>query len=145
MCELSGVRIAPKEIHGIAGCTFWGERFYLTIGSALTGKGELTMPNREKILKGLECCLGSNDCDIEPEENCPYKGQCLCAMALHYDILTLLKEQKPVKPIITPWMTDDDDEPIVLKKECGKCGWQFFTEKPKYCEECGTPIDWTTS
>ena len=64
---------------------------------------------------------------------------------LAQDTLALLKEQEPVKPILTPWITDDDGEPIVSKKECGKCGWQFFTEKPKYCEECGTPIDWTTS
>ena len=49
--------------------------------------------DREKVIKGLECCLGSNDCDIEPEEDCPYKGMCLCAMALRLDVLALLKEQ----------------------------------------------------
>ena len=48
---------------------------------------------REKVIKGLECCLGSNDCDVEPEEDCPYKGMCLCAMALRLDVLALLKEQ----------------------------------------------------
>ena len=134
MCGLSGVRIAPKEIHGIAGCTFWGERFYLTIGSALTGKGELTMPNREKILKGLECCLGSNDCDIEPEENCPYKGQCLCAMALHYDILTLLKEQE------SKWASS----PHKKDRFCERCGhdepYKNAEEETKifnYCPHCG--------
>lgn len=47
----------------------------------------------EKVVKGLECCLGSNDCDVEPEEDCPYKGMCLCAMALRLDVLALLKEQ----------------------------------------------------
>lgn len=52
------------------------------------------MPDREKVIKGLECCLGSNDCDLEPEEDCPYKGMCLCTMALRFDILTLLKEQQ---------------------------------------------------
>lgn len=49
--------------------------------------------DREKVIKGLECCLGSNDCDVEPKEDCPYKGMCLCAMALRFDVLSLLKEQ----------------------------------------------------
>lgn len=48
--------------------------------------------DREKVIKGLECCLGSNDCDIDPEEDCPYKGMCLCAMALRLDVLNLLKK-----------------------------------------------------
>ena len=50
--------------------------------------------DRENVIKALECCLGSNDCDVEPEEDCPYKGMCLCAMALRLDILALLKEQE---------------------------------------------------
>lgn len=60
------------------------------------------MLDKEKVIKGLECCLGSNDCDIEPEEDCPYKGMCLCAMALRFDVLTLLKEQEVVKPKTIP-------------------------------------------
>ena len=52
------------------------------------------MTDRERIIKGLECCLGANDCNIEPEEDCPYKEMCLCAMALRLDILALLKEQE---------------------------------------------------
>jgi len=61
------------------------------------------MADYEKVIKGLKCCLGSNDCDIEPEEDCPYKGLCLCAMALHIDVLALLEEQT--------WhmLTEDDD------------------------------------
>lgn len=52
------------------------------------------MPYREKVIKGLDCCLGSNDCDDDPKEDCPYKGMCLCAMALRFDVLALLKEQE---------------------------------------------------
>lgn len=55
------------------------------------------MPDREKVIAGLECCLGANDCDIEPNEDCPYKGMCLCSMALRFDILALLKEQEVVR------------------------------------------------
>lgn len=52
------------------------------------------MPEMEKVIKGLDCCLGSNDCDIERKEDCPYKGMYLCAMFLRCDILALLKERE---------------------------------------------------
>ena len=57
------------------------------------------MPNMEMVIKGLDCCLGSNDCDIERKEDCPYKGMYLCAMLLRCDILALLKaqEEKPLR------------------------------------------------
>ena len=59
----------------------------------------IRVPDREKVIKGLECCLGANDCDIEPEEDCPYKGMCLCAMALRLDVLAMLKEQEAKYPV----------------------------------------------
>lgn len=55
------------------------------------------MVDREKVIKGLECCLGSNDCDIEPKEDCPYKGMCLCATTLYFDVLALLKKKESRK------------------------------------------------
>lgn len=57
------------------------------------------------------------------------------------DALALLK-QEAVEPIITPWLEDEDGDIVVAKKECGKCGYQFFTERPNFCENCGTPILW---
>lgn len=62
------------------------------------------MIDREKVIKGLECCLGSNDCDIEPEKDCPYKGMCLCAMALRFDVLELLKEQDEEHRRLLSWL-----------------------------------------
>ena len=53
------------------------------------------MPDREKVIKGLECCLGVHDCDIDPKEECPYNGMALCAMCLKYDVMELLKAQEP--------------------------------------------------
>lgn len=58
------------------------------------------------------------------------------------DFLDALKEQETVKPVITPWVTDDDGNVIVARTTCGKCGWQFFTEEPNYCENCGIRILW---
>ena len=56
--------------------------------------------------------------------------------------IELLKEQEAVEPIITPWAEDEDGNIVVAKRECGKCGYQFFTERPNFCENCGTPILW---
>jgi len=57
-----------------------------------------------------------------------------------HDAIVLLKEQDAVKPILTPWIVNDDGEVTVYKMECGKCGVQFYYEDQKYCSECGTPI-----
>lgn len=53
------------------------------------------MPDLQKVIKGLECCLGVHDCDIDPKEECPYNGMALCAMCLKYDVMELLKEKEP--------------------------------------------------
>ena len=58
------------------------------------------------------------------------------------EAIELLKEQEAVEPIITPWLENEDGEVIIEKKECGRCGYHFFTEKPNYCENCGRPVLW---
>ena len=49
------------------------------------------MADIEKVIKGLDCCLGGNDCDIERNEDCPYKDLPICATFLHSDVIELLK------------------------------------------------------
>lgn len=95
------------------------------------------MPDKEKVIKGLECCLGANDCDVEPEEDCPYKGMCLCAMALRLDVLALLKEQEAVEPRI---QTDFDGKGTWWYI-CGSCN-NAISPKDKYCRECGKMVKW---
>ena len=53
------------------------------------------MIDREKIIRGVECCLGGNDCDVEPRKDCPYNGMCLCATVLEYELMELLEKQEP--------------------------------------------------
>lgn len=99
--------------------------------------------DRENIIKGLECCLGSNDCDIEPKEDCPYKGMCLCAMALRLDILSLLTEQEAIKPV-----RDEQTGRLWLCGNCGSyVGFEDHDEDDpnefnKYCSKCGRPVLW---
>ena len=95
------------------------------------------MPDREKVIKGLECCLGANDCDVEPKEDCPYKGMCLCAMALHLDVFALLKEQEAVKPK----SKSRHGANAQIQHFCGNCMTMLYG-KPKYCSECGKMVKW---
>ena len=81
------------------------------------------MPDREKVIKGLECCHVMVH-DLGPDKTscgiCPYKdvqteeqidlGGIECIAVLHDDALSLLKEQEPVAPVLVGRMW-----------ECGKC------------------------
>jgi ribosomal protein S27AE len=101
------------------------------------------MPYREKVIKGLECCIWKEQqgkC-----EECPYYLT-LCikkdAYQLKEDALALLKAQEPVEPVvdIDTW-------------KCGKCGHTLehqellgdnilFHEQYNYCPECGQAVKW---
>ena len=97
------------------------------------------MPDREKVIKGLELCeIGSSDKCYETE--CSYYEQG-CTKSLKNDILALLKEQEAVEP-------DTDSEGAC---SCGNCGetvgcfpagcstpLKFY----KFCPMCGRQVKW---
>lgn len=102
--------------------------------------------DREKIIKGLECCseMSGDEC-----QECPYGHECLDndlpygMPHLAADALALLKEQEAVKPVL-----DERTGRIWL---CGKCGSYVGLEDDdpydpnefdKYCRECGRPVLW---
>ena len=95
------------------------------------------MPDREKVISDIEQQIRW----IEEIECHKFPGWLNVTNAMR-DALALLKEQEAVEPIITPWLEDEDGNIVVAKKECGNCGCQFFTERPNFCENCGTPILW---
>ena len=99
--------------------------------------------DREKVIKGLECCLGSNDCDVEPEEECPYKGMCLCAMALRLDVLELLKEQEAVEPKTGHWIFESAycEAWSHTCSECGKRMSTAYNTYANYCWNCGAKME----
>jgi hypothetical protein len=97
------------------------------------------MPDREKVIKGLECCGYSRFMDKCQE--CPYDGKD-CFRRLKEDALALLQAQEPVEPVmdIDTW-------------KCGKCGHTLehqellgdnvlFHEQYNYCPECGRAVKW---
>ena len=56
------------------------------------------MTEREKVIKGLECCLNTSEFE-ECTENCPYctkeLGEGVCSENMMRDALSLLKAQEP--------------------------------------------------
>ena len=103
------------------------------------------MPDREKVIKGLECCM-VGDGHSPKCELCPYTtigdDTCDSMGALFGDALALLKAQEPVKP----WVGKDG------WYRCSGCNNSLASgEKvahfyghpwPKYCEECGRAVKW---
>ena len=87
--------------------------------------------DREKVIKGLECCLKESDhLYSNPCNGCPYDGQ-ECIDRMKADALALLKEQEAVEPI--------EREGFYY---CGKCRYAFTVNHQKYCSDCGTPVKW---
>ena len=88
------------------------------------------MPDREKVIKGLECCTKWDSCS-----DCPYQTPneydiSECTEPLHKDALALLIEQEAVEPT---WSRG--------KPYCGSCGKQI-RNGGEFCSECGKPIAW---
>jgi len=94
MGSLSGARTASgMKCEGR--CSFVKQRINRihTIGFALVGKGGMMMVDREKVIKGLECCK-----EACATGGCPYWNGSItdgsCMLKLHADVRSLLKEQE---------------------------------------------------
>ena len=97
------------------------------------------MDKREKVMKGLECCLnGPMQC-----EKCPYKpdvGTSIlphCVRDLRKNAIELLKAQEPVR--VGKKIKAGD---VVLDfYPCGHC--KNAIRKPwRYCPFCGRAVKW---
>ena len=97
------------------------------------------MPDREKVLKGLERCklINKINCD-----KCPYdyngrgNGRSECTAELAEDVLALLKEQEA-----KPQRYKESDIfhiPICPNTECSAVMNQYW----HYCPYCGTRFAW---
>lgn len=91
------------------------------------------MDDREKVLKGLECCIDPLKARC-PE--CPYYpcyDEDTTSEKLLADSLALLKEQEPVKVVRrieeTEWNV------------CSNCGGHIIS-KWKWCPYCGRKVKW---
>ena len=97
---------------------------------------------REKVIRGLECCLKFFNQEGCPEE-CPYRSDGRGYETIKRDALALLREQEPVKPLIP-----DDD----MMRYCGNCGEIVGHEvlgpsglnvtQFEFCPKCGRKVKW---
>lgn len=95
------------------------------------------MPDREKVIKALACCvfpvskgfpyqshIADEGCEAV---ECPYRGDC---DQMLLDALELLKEQEAVKPIrLENWW------------KCPSCSGNIVANM-KYCPGCGKAVKW---
>ena len=95
------------------------------------------MPDREKVLKGLEACR-KTDCI-----NCPYfaleKKVCLINYLLT-DAIEMLKEQEAVEPYITG-SGESFETAETWWYECGNCN-KPIDPNDKFCRHCGQAVKW---
>ncbi len=103
------------------------------------------MIDRQKIIKGLECCQYSSKSHCD---GCPYdynaRGYCNeCTADLATDVLELLNENRAVKPV-----RDSETGRFWI---CGNCGgYVGFEDNDEYdpnefsnfCADCGKPVLW---
>lgn len=94
------------------------------------------MPDREKVIKGLERCSGGR---LNPCFGCPYDEEetdDFCEDILMKDAIALLKEQEPVEP------TYNESHLYVSDAfRCGVCGC-LVNFHAKYCQNCGRKVKW---
>ena len=96
------------------------------------------MPDREKVIKGLEChAKGSKGCLFD----CPYGNENGCQLLLCSDAIALLKEQEAMEPVF--------EQGSMVCGECGHdvivqrlIGDEVFDEKVSYCPACGRSVKW---
>lgn len=99
------------------------------------------MTDREKVIKGLETCAGTNndgdDCTADCLLECPYKGS-LCIDRLMYDALAMLKEQPEIVRCkdcvhwIPGTITDKDD---FIQPRCKRNGGGWSSDDYCSCAE----------
>lgn len=96
------------------------------------------MTDREKVIKGLECCIANG------HNNCPYKSTdkgidkvTSCTTYLMKDAIAMLKEQEPVKPVLKRKASNAMYNDYV----CPICNQEIVYEQ-KYCCECGRAVKW---
>ena len=97
--------------------------------------GVIDLDKRDKVIKGLECCLLPHDpdCDL-----CPYDSIDLrCRAQLRDDVMALLETQEPVEPTL-------DIRHGKSMWRCGSCSTALQPNQmhAKFCFNCGRAVKW---
>ena len=95
------------------------------------------MVDREKVIKGLECCAEAK-CEVCPyEEQCFGEEICVCS-PMAKDMLELLKAQEVSDTNVGKWTTERTQEHDG-EWYCSECGYEpiVMSDDMKYCPGCG--------
>jgi hypothetical protein len=119
------------------------------------------MPDVEKVIKGLECCIIRYPDDKARCDECPYESA--CCNQLKNDALALLKAQEQkcrkcgeatsnaIQELQTKLKAQEPVEPTIGGDADGPCGnWWYQCGKckeaidyhDKYCRMCGQEVKW---
>lgn len=97
----------------------------------------------DKVIRGLECCIGYGIEDTPGCEDCPYNDMgdtCERIRPLYEDALALLKAQEPVEPKMMEFV----DKGVTWEKyevpTCGVCG--ALLGDALFCPMCGSEVKW---
>ena len=102
------------------------------------------MPDREKVLKGLELCTEITQdgclmlCPYKDEQDETYSG--FCEQVLKRDALSLLKEQEAVEPYVAG-NGKSFETAETWWYECGNCN-KPIDPNDKFCRHCGRKVKW---
>lgn len=98
------------------------------------------MPDREKVIKGLECLAKTGRC---LEDECVYFHGHSCLEVVQ-DAIDLLKEQEAVTPqSFDEWHKIERNHMELRVWRCGYCTTSLdITDN--FCRNCGKKVDWKT-
>ena len=100
------------------------------------------MPDLEKVIKGLECCVLQDPDDKKRCDDCPYRHpdgvitNSPCVNGLMGNALALLKAQEPVEP-----ERAHSGGGSTWWNVCGSCK-TAINPNDKFCHECGRAVKW---
>lgn len=101
-------------------------------GSALTAKGGMTMPDREKVVETLESCVA------KPLRRKDDRFVISFDVRLVNAIIDLLKEQEAVVPY-----SMNEKRTYGICPQCGKVIFRYGNvEENHYCGVCGKAVKW---
>lgn len=101
------------------------------------------MPDREKVIKGLQCIIeGTVRC-----ESCGYSidkhGHHSCQQNCASDAIAMLKEQKTVKKVLADRQCEVSPHYYERKGFCPKCHQEVkLILNRNYCGFCGQKVKW---
>lgn len=105
------------------------------------------MPDREKVMKALECCMRENNTVCLCGE-CPYHTESTmfsCMQNVMRDALALLKEREEgITPIESTRKQKEFADKIGIAVSdfwCGACHFNLIGH-PKFCPNCGKKVKW---